>query len=96
MAYQPHIVGSVSALGGQAVDDFLEAYVYWREECREVRLGYERWISSGQGERELAYAGYVAALDREEHAARTYEHHAEQVRTISTRDAAAAARWLPS
>ncbi|HEV3130181.1 MAG TPA: hypothetical protein VGY32_14450 [Solirubrobacteraceae bacterium] len=96
MAYQPHIVGSVSALGGQAVDDFLEAYVYWREECREVRLGYERWISSGQGERELAYAGYVAALDREEHAARTYEQHAEQVRTISTRDVVAAARWLPS
>ena len=37
-----------------------------------------------QGERRLAYAGYVAALDREEQAARTYAGHVDRIRRLAT------------
>jgi hypothetical protein len=36
-----------------------------------------------QAEGSLAYAGYVAALDREEQAASTYADHVERVSRIS-------------
>jgi hypothetical protein len=65
------------------IDELLERYVCSREECHEVRLAYQRWADSERGESALAYAAYVAALDREEHAARTYADHIEHVRRIS-------------
>jgi hypothetical protein len=70
------------ALGRWAVDELLEGYVSWREECQAVRLAYEQWVGSDRGERGLAYAGYVAALDREEHAARTYADRIERIGQI--------------
>jgi hypothetical protein len=73
-----------TALGRRAVDGLLESYVSWREECQAVRLAYERWIASDRGERGLAYAAYLAVLDREEHAARTYARHVERVTRFST------------
>ena len=73
-----------TALGRRAIDELLEGYVSWREECQAVALAYGRLIASGRSERQLVYAAYFAALDREEHAARTYAHHVERVRRIST------------
>jgi hypothetical protein len=72
-----------TALGRRAIDELLEGYVSWREECQAVRLAYAQWIVSDRGERELTYAAYLAVLDREEHAARTYAHQAARVRQIS-------------
>jgi hypothetical protein len=72
------------APGRWAIDELLGSYISWREECHTVRLAYERWIASDRGERGLAYAAYLAALDREEHAARTYAHRVERVRRLST------------
>jgi hypothetical protein len=77
------VSGSDTALGRWAVDDLLEGYVSWREECQAVRLAYQRWVNSTRAEGRLAYAGYVAALDREEHAARAYARHLERARWIS-------------
>jgi hypothetical protein len=73
-----------TALGRWAIDELLGSYISWREECYAVRLAYERWIASDRGERGLAYAAYVAALDGEEHAARTYAHRVERVKRIAT------------
>ena len=61
-----------------AIDELLESYVSWREECHGVRLAYRRWIGSERAEGRLAYAGYVAALDREERAAGAYAGHIER------------------
>lgn len=69
------VFDSDTAVGRWAVDELLEDYVSWREECHAVRLAYQRWIDSTRADGRLAYAGYVAALDREEHAARAYAHH---------------------
>jgi hypothetical protein len=64
--------GSDTALGRWAVDELLDCYLSWREECHAVRLAYRRWTDSARAEDSLAYAAYVAALDREERAACTY------------------------
>jgi transcription initiation factor TFIIIB Brf1 subunit/transcription initiation factor TFIIB len=73
-----------AALGRWVIDDLLEGYVSWREACQSVRLAYERWMASDRGEHGLAYAGYLAALDREERAARTYADHIARVTRVST------------
>jgi hypothetical protein len=78
------VVDRDTAVGRRAIDELLEGYVSWREECQAVALSYGRLIASGCSERRLVYAAYFAALDREEHAARIYAHHVERVRRIST------------
>jgi hypothetical protein len=71
-----------TALARWAVDAYLERYVAWRAECHAVQEAYQRWGESGRGEGRLAYAGYLAALDREERAARTYADHIGRVRHL--------------
>jgi hypothetical protein len=68
-----------TALGHWAIDELLECYISWREECEAVRLAYRRYDDSEGVERRLAYAAYVAALDREEHTACAYGDHVERV-----------------
>jgi len=50
-------------------DAFVECYVEWREECEALESAYRRWAGSICSERDLAFATYSAALDREERAA---------------------------
>jgi hypothetical protein len=52
-----------------AVDD---GYATWREESGGVAESYRNWNCADRDERSLAYAAYVAALDREERAATAY------------------------
>jgi hypothetical protein len=73
---------SLTTRGRRAVDQLLERYVCWREECYAVALAYQRWSDSDRAERGLAYAGYIAALDREEQAAREYAKEIESVSRI--------------
>jgi len=61
------------------IDEFVESYACWREESAGVRSAYEHWRSVDAGDRVLAFAAYVAALDREERAARDYGECAERV-----------------
>lgn len=72
------VFDSDTAVGRWAIDELLESYISWREECHAVRLAYRRWIDSERAEGRLAYAGYVAALDREEHAAGAYAGRIER------------------
>ena len=53
-------------------------YVNWRVASDEVAELYRGWVSAERPVRPLAYAAYEAALDREEHAARTYQELVEQ------------------
>jgi hypothetical protein len=78
------VTDSATAFGQWVIDEMLERYICWREECAAVRTAYQHWADSDRRERRLAYAGYLAALDREERAARTYAGHVERVRCIST------------
>jgi hypothetical protein len=54
------------------VDVFVESYVEWREECQSLEIAYARWARSKRAGRNLAFAAYRAALDREEKAAHVF------------------------
>jgi hypothetical protein len=56
----------------QLVDEAIEAYVDWREECEEVWGAYKRWASAPVGDAAAAFSAYRAALDREECASHAY------------------------
>jgi hypothetical protein len=48
------------------------AYAGWRKECCAVRIIYDRWRHADRDVEQLAWAAYLAALDREERAADAY------------------------
>lgn len=61
------------------IDEMIDVYVSWREACLAVAASYENWSHAEREDRELAFSAYVAALDREEHAAAIYQGFAERV-----------------
>ncbi|HWC86417.1 MAG TPA: hypothetical protein VG388_07755 [Solirubrobacteraceae bacterium] len=61
------------------VDDMIDGYVSWREECRAVDASYQNWSRAEREDRELAFTAYLAALDREERAAAMYRSLAERI-----------------
>jgi hypothetical protein len=63
----------------ELIDDLMEAYVSWREECAALVQAYERWASVPPTERDLAFAAYTAALDREQQATAVYSNRIERV-----------------
>lgn len=70
----------------ELLDDLMEVYVEWREECVSLYQAYERWTSSPVDERDLAFAAYSAALDREQQASAVYSDRIEVVeREIASR-----------
>ncbi len=63
------------------VDLLMDLYCDWRTECAEVQAAYERFSLAPAADRDLAFGGYLAALDREESAGDAY---AEQLRLITS------------
>jgi hypothetical protein len=54
------------------VDEAMDAYVEWREECVRVWEAYQGWLDSARVDGALASLGYEAALDREQRASEVY------------------------
>ena len=76
------------------VDDFVERYVEWREKCQTLDSAYRQWARSNRSERDLAFATYRAALDREEQAAAVFRMVAECLERSGWRVASPARpRW---
>lgn len=61
------------------VDRLIELYCDWRIEASIVRVAYGRFSEADPVDRTLAFAAYLAALDRERAASDAY---AEQIRLI--------------
>jgi hypothetical protein len=55
-----------------AVADPVIAYAEWRFSSTAVWAAYRHWSKAGKAEAALAYAAFMAALDREDAAARAY------------------------
>jgi hypothetical protein len=73
-------VGQMSAeIRSELIDDLMETYVDWREECIALRNSYERWSNAPAEEREPAFSAYRAALDREEQASVVFAERTESV-----------------
>jgi hypothetical protein len=68
------------------VDRLVELYCDWRTECAAVRASYERLSSVPASERELSFAAFGAALDREGSAAAMYAAHLELIASLGTGD----------
>ena len=66
------------------VDELLDRYLSWREECAALAGAFERWRTAPPDERNDAFAAYRAQLDLEEHAAKLY-----QLSTAAVQDAIA-------
>jgi hypothetical protein len=69
------------SVGPSSVDHFIESYVGWREACEDVSMAYAGWLRAPRSERALAFAGYQAALEREDLAAHA---HREVQRGLET------------
>ena len=54
------------------VDELMDLYISWREECDAVAASYENWSAAERRDNQLGFSAYLAAVDREEHAAATY------------------------
>jgi hypothetical protein len=79
----PTVAGTMPISFRQAalLDAAHDAYADWRDESFAVERLYTRWRTATSGERALAFAGYAAALEREERAAQVY---ADMVRLAAT------------
>ena len=53
-------------------DEILDLYLDWREQAAAVEDAYESWTGAPAGEEGRWFAVYLAAVDREEAAARSY------------------------
>ena len=65
------------------VDEVVESLVCWREACEDVRDAYAFWGRCREAQAGLAYAGYRAALDREDHAAHVFAMWADRLRAAA-------------
>lgn len=54
------------------VDRMIELYCDWRTACWDVRAAYDRFPEAPASDRAVAFAAYLAALDREESACEFY------------------------
>ena len=76
---QHHATERRSALA----DGFVDSWVSWREASEDVRAAYRWWSDCARPQRALAFAGYRAALDREQHAASVHSDWAQRVRALA-------------
>lgn len=61
------------------IDEAMDRYVEWREECETVYDAYANWSNASMEETELPFAAYSAALDREQSAATVYGRALERL-----------------
>jgi hypothetical protein len=70
-----------SQASGEELPGTREAsYASWREASDGVAEAYRSWAAAPRGERFLAHAAYLAALEREQRAAHTYQLRVERTR----------------
>jgi hypothetical protein len=75
------------------IDDVMDAYIAWREESAAADGAYRRWKTAAAMDTAGAFAGYVAALDREERASAEYAQAIRRSTTAHSRDRRRAG-WL--
>jgi hypothetical protein len=68
------------------VDEAMDAYAGWRDQCSAVELAYSHWAEAGGNEAEVRHTAYSAALDREERAAERYGRLMRRVGALAAAD----------
>ena len=68
------------------LDETLDAYAEWLQECAAVREAYRWWSDAPHNCKSAAYDEYIAALDNEQHTAELYaDVYAELIRHVGDR-----------
>jgi hypothetical protein len=70
---------AIRAQRRRLLNEAMDAYIEWREQCRAVRVAYSSWAGAPASDAEVWYATYAAALDREERASELYARLAGRV-----------------
>jgi hypothetical protein len=68
------------------VDETMDAYAGWRDQCSAVELAYSHWTEAQGDEAAVRYIAYSAALDREERAAARYGRLMRRVGALAAAD----------
>jgi hypothetical protein len=66
----------------ELLDALMDSYLHWRDESRAAAESYRSWRSAPRPGRDVAFDEYLAALDREEHAACGYRRAVEQTQGV--------------
>jgi hypothetical protein len=61
------------------IDDMINAYVDWREQCRRVERAYAGWSTARRPDVRLRFAAYLAEIDQEDRAVETYANAVTRV-----------------
>jgi hypothetical protein len=78
------------------VNETMNAYLGWREQCGAVWIAYSRWSAAPPSDAELWHAAYSTALDREERAAERYAKLARRVGDLVAADLEPIASLAPA
>jgi hypothetical protein len=70
------------------VDDFMDAYLSWRQECEALRVAYRRWSTASTTDRAAEFARFSEKLEREERACEVLAGRTSRVRRAAVPDAA--------
>jgi hypothetical protein len=73
------MLGWLKRRRSRLADEFIESYVCWREACEDVSDAYRHWAACNPHQRDLGFATYRAALEREERAASVHSEWTEQL-----------------
>jgi hypothetical protein len=68
------------------VNEAMDAYAGWRDQCSAVELAYCHWTGARGKDAEVWYGAYTAALEREERAAERYGRLIRRVGTLVAAD----------
>jgi hypothetical protein len=68
------------------VNETMDAYLGWREQCGAVWIAHSRWSAARPCDAEVWHAAYSAALDREERAAERYASLIRRVGHLGAED----------
>ena len=77
------VTRSDTAIGQALTDELLEHHDAWRHEAEAVQRAYDAWVGAERANRQLAYAGYLAALDQEQLASDAYRDQLAWLRRFS-------------
>jgi hypothetical protein len=78
------IAEMVADIPRELTDDMIDAFVDWQEECLFLEDAYDLWTSASPASRDLAFAAYRAALDREQQACLVFAKRCDRLARVVT------------
>jgi hypothetical protein len=72
MPHQLEVERVETRIRAELIDEVMDRYLDWREQCVALRKAYERWSNGTVSDQRWAFEAYRATLDLEEHSSDVY------------------------